>query len=120
EFDLTNLAFGTYRFLAVRDRYGNLLYDRQTDDAGTATDDLTLSPARIHTNDLLFRLGKEDTSHPFLSGVRVLDRSRILLRFSEPMDTSVAGLAGVSVTDTLRNRPLNIFDISFNETAPTE
>src|SRR5262249_37450421 len=94
-------------------------YDRQTDDVGTAPGDLTLSAAKLHASGMNFRLGREDTSRPFLSGLKLLDRSRLTIRFSEPMDTSTRGVL-VTIVDTLKGTPLGIRDISFAEQASSE
>ena len=100
-FTLSHLAFGTYRLLAVRDEYRNLFYERQTDQYGVSTGDFTLSAGAPAVHDVWFRMTREDTTRPFISGVKVRDSRRITVRFSEAID-SVSFLAGhFAVTDTL-------------------
>lgn len=112
-FTLTNLALGKYRLIAVRDEYRNLLYDRQTDEFGMANSDILLDSARMKMPGMKFRMTKEDTTRPFLSSARPIDRTHLLLRFSEAMDT--AGVRGnsVSILDTASNEQLPVRDFSF-------
>ena len=114
-FTLTNLVPGTYRLFAIRDEYKNLLYDRQTDQYGVAAADVDLQTASSAVTGLQFQLTREDTTRPFLSSARALDRSHILCRFSEPMDTASITLRSVSLLDTLSQKPLPLFDVSFLE-----
>ena len=54
-FELSHLSFGSYRVLAVRDEYRNLLYDRQVDEYGVWRTDLKLSGQQPSIADLLQR-----------------------------------------------------------------
>ncbi len=112
-FNLTNLATGRYRLIAVRDEYRNLLYDRQTDEFGMAPGDFTLDSAKMKISGVQFRMTKEDTTRPFLSSARAQDRSHVRLRFSEAMDTTGIRSGNVSVLDTLSGAPLRVADFSF-------
>ena len=112
-FVLTNLALGSYRVIAVRDEYRNLLYDRQTDEFGMATSDLLLDSARMKIAGIQFRMTKEDTTRPFLSSARPLDRSHLLLRFSEAMDTTGVRGSSISILDTATHESLPVRDLSF-------
>jgi hypothetical protein len=112
-FNLTNLATGRYRLIAVRDEYRNLLYDKQTDEFGMAPGDVTLDSARMKIAGVQFRLTREDTTSPFLSSARAVDRTHLLLRFSEAMDTSGIRGENIAVLDTLSGGSLRIADFSF-------
>lgn len=101
KFLLSNIALSRYRLVAVRDEYKNLLYDREIDQYGVARGDIALTPEQPEVRDVWFRLGKEDTTRPFLSSATAPDRYHILLRFSEPMDTLTFERTVVSITDTL-------------------
>ncbi|HUL44329.1 MAG TPA: Ig-like domain-containing protein, partial [Bacteroidota bacterium] len=85
-FALPYLAYGTYRIYAIRDQYKNLLYDPQTDQFGTFSRDITLTPDHPVFTGAQFRLTVEDTTPPFLSSAREIDRNHILLKFSEAID----------------------------------
>ena len=103
-FSLAHLALGPYRVIAVRDEYHNFLYDRQIDQYGVPPGDFFLSPAKPTVNDVGFRLSKEDTARPFVTSVRALDRYRIAVRFSEPLDSASFTTGTFTVVDTLTAR----------------
>ncbi|MDI6765298.1 MAG: Ig-like domain-containing protein [Bacteroidota bacterium] len=115
-FLLPYLAFGTYRVIAVRDAYKNLLYEPQIDKYGTFSSDIMLSSDSLHRIGIQFRLIEEDTAAPFLSSARAIDWSHVLLRFSESMEITSGNIDSVSIVDTLSNTSLNVFDFSFTET----
>ncbi len=99
-FGLNNVAFGTYRVMAVRDEYRNLLYDREIDQFGVATEDPVLDGNKPEVRNLWFRMSKEDTTRPFLASVTAVDRRHLLVRFSEPVDTVTFPQALFSLFDT--------------------
>ncbi len=107
-FTLSNLALGTYRVLAVRDEYKNLLYDKEIDQFGVASGDVTLTAAAPTATGVWFRLSKEDTTKPFLSNVNAMDRFDLTVRFSEPLDTATFGGSSFSVIDTLSRRQIPV------------
>jgi len=100
-FGLKNIAFGTYRVIAVRDEYHNLLYDREIDQFGVGTEDPVLDGNKPEVRDVWFRMSKEDTTRPFLASVTAIDRRHLLVRFSEPVDTLAFPQAVFSLFDTL-------------------
>lgn len=112
-FNLTNLAIGTYRLMAVRDEYKNILYDVQTDEFGMPNSDVALDSGRMRVSGIQLQMTREDTTRPFLSSARSLDRSHLLLRFSEVMDTTGVRADGVAIFDTVANEKLTVYDFSF-------
>src|SRR5260221_7576232 len=78
-----------------------------------APGDVTLDSAKMKIAGVQFRLTREDTTSPFLSSVRAIDRTHLLLRFSEAMDTSGIRAGNVSVLDTLSGGALRVADFSF-------
>ncbi len=115
KFILPYLAFGTYRLIAVRDEYKNLLYDLQTDHFGTFTSDVVLTPVHPIYPGVQFRLSIEDTSAPFLSSAKALDQNHVVLKFSQGMDVSSITIDSMTIVDTLMNAPLSIVNLSFTE-----
>ncbi|HEV8537792.1 MAG TPA: Ig-like domain-containing protein [Bacteroidota bacterium] len=111
-YKLTNIAYGSYRLIAVRDEYKNLLYDKQTDEFGINTRDVQVAADTPAAAGMYCRMSKEDTTRPFLSSARGLDRSHIVLRFSEPFDTSQVNARSISVVDTLKRSALPVLDVS--------
>lgn len=119
-FLLPYLSLGSYRLIAVRDEFKNLIYEPQTDQYGVWTSDITITDSLPTLSGIQFKMTSEDTSQPFLSSARALDRSHVFLRFSEKMDTSINAGEGVSIVDTLTNVALPILDFSFTDAAATE
>ena len=114
-FALTNLDTGSYRMIAVRDQYRNLLYDVQADDYGVLPSDLALPVPKSSIADVQFKMTAADTSRPFLSSAKALNRTEILLRFSKPVDPGSVNTAVLSVVDTLSKKSLDVHDLSFSE-----
>ena len=108
EFVLSNITFGPYRVMAVRDEYRNLMYDREIDQYGVWTGDVSVDAARPAIQDVWFRLAKEDTARPFVSGVNVVDQFHAEVRFSEAIDTLSFPRAVFEVTDTVTVRPVRL------------
>ena len=108
KFQLRNTVISTYRVIAVRDEYKNLVYDREVDQYGVSQNDITLTPASPHAAGIWFRLAKEDTTKPFLSSVSASDRYHLLLRFSEAVDTISVTHAAFRLLDTLSLSPLRL------------
>jgi len=108
EFALSNIAFGPYRVMAVRDEYRNLTYDREIDEYGLWSDDLSVDAARPVIQDVWFRLAKEDTTEPFVSGAHAVDQFHAEVRFSEAIDTLSFRRAVFEVADTLTLTPVRL------------
>jgi hypothetical protein len=106
KFHFLHIAFSTYRLVAVRDEYKNLVYDREIDQFGVGQGDVTLTAGHPDASGLQFRLAKEDTTRPFLTSVTALDQYHLSVRFSEPVDTLTVYRATCSVFDTLNLAPV--------------
>lgn len=100
-FTFSNIRFDTYRIVAVRDEYRNLIYDKQVDQFGVTTRDISIDENKPKAFDVGFRLSIEDTAKPFLTKVIPLTRTSLLLRFSEPLDSASFRKASIVVNDTL-------------------
>lgn len=106
EFTLSNLADGTYRLFAIRDEYKNLLYDPETDAAGTLTEDVTVNANDTMKTGLQFMIAKEDTTPPRLSNILVPDNRHLIVQFTEQIDTAVLSPSMFSITDTIGRKAL--------------
>lgn len=107
-FTFSNIRFAAYRIIGVRDEFRNLVYDRQTDQFGVTTNDVSLNENAPQARELWFRLSREDTTKPFLTRAIALSRTQIQLRFSEPLDTASFSSAAMSLTDTVGRNPVKI------------
>lgn len=104
-FTLTNLANGIYRLFAIRDTYGNLLYDPEADDAGT-TADVELSDVDTVRSHVQFILAKEDTTAPRIQSVGTADNRHVTVNFSEPVIS--VSRASFVIADTIDGTPLPV------------
>ena len=118
-FSLAHLAFGPYRVFAVRDEYHNFIYDRQVDQFGVAPGDFILSGPHPVVDDLSYRLSKEDTTRPFTAGARALDRYRIRVMFSEPLDSASFTSSTFTVVDTLSMRAVPLRLVYLERSQPS-
>jgi hypothetical protein len=119
-FLISNIALGSYRLVAVRDVYKNLLYDVQLDDYGMTEADVVVDTMKLNASGIQFRMTKEDTSLPFLSSARSIDRSHFLLRFNKPMDTTAHSAGKLTITDTVHSKELPWVDLSFDPSAANQ
>jgi hypothetical protein len=106
KFAFLHVALSTYRLIAVRDEYKNLVYDREIDEFGVGQGDVTLTAEKPGSTGLQFRLAREDTTRPFLTNVTAQDQYHLSVRFSEPVDTLSIHRATCSVFDTVTLAPL--------------
>ena len=105
---LSHMAFGSYRLFAFRDEYHNLLYDKEIDQYGVLPAEVAVTPGKPRVADVWFRLAKEDTTKPFITSARALDRDRLLVRFSEPMDSLSFPDGTFTIEDTLSGRQVPV------------
>lgn len=119
-FRISNVSYGTYRVLAVRDEYRNYLYDRETDEYGVLPEDVTLSFGQPELHGLQFRLSREDTTGPFLSSVQVLHHRQIVARLSEPIDSATFGGATFEVEDSTNATTLPVQFVYLLRSAPAD
>ena len=112
-FGLPSLKIGRYRVIAVRDEYKDLYYNVQTDEYGVPLADVELTAAHPRVSGLQFQMAREDTTRPFLSSAKALDRTHVLLKFSEEMDTTRASFLQVQIFDSATHSAVLIRDFSF-------
>jgi hypothetical protein len=107
EFFLKHLAFGTYRVIALRDEYKNLLYDPEVDDVGVMHGDIALTPHDTLRSHVWIRMFREETTAVRL--LRVVAQNSHLLRaeFSSPLSPKISP-SWFRITDTLTSRELAV------------
>jgi len=110
EYSLTHLAFGSYRVMAVKDEFRNLLYDPETDAMSTAPGDIRLDEADSLRSELNFQLSMEDTTAPRLVSAIAKDSRHVEIQFSENIDLTSLAAGEFSVSDTGRTRNVHIAD----------
>lgn len=87
-FKLSNLAARKYRLFAIRDRNKNSLYNLGSEQVGITSSDVDLSTGKEYERNILFRMMTEDTSRVKILSVDQLDRRKLRLRFSQPVELS--------------------------------
>jgi hypothetical protein len=101
DFFLRHLALGTYRVLAVRDEFRNLLYDPEADEYGVPSFPLSLTAGDTLRSHVLMRLAKEDTTAPRLVKATPRHSTHLLIEFSEPIHPGTMFPQGVEIVDTV-------------------
>jgi hypothetical protein len=107
-FQLSHLAYGTYRLFAIRDEYHDLLYNPEVDAAGTLTHDVDVTERDTLQSGCNFTLAVEDTSAPRLLMAEATDERHLVLKFNENLDTARIAPGMFSIVDTLTTRPLEV------------
>jgi hypothetical protein len=111
-FLLRHLAFGTYRVIAVRDEYKNLLYDPETDDYSTEPEEIALTPSDTLKPGVWMKLRKEDTTAVRLTKVASINQRHLTLEFSAPFDTSGLQKNWFRIVDTLTEKGVAVRSVS--------
>ncbi|HAP36241.1 MAG TPA: hypothetical protein DCQ28_09975, partial [Bacteroidetes bacterium] len=107
DFELTNLAAGKYRLFAIRDEYRNLLYDPETDAAGT-TDDVLITDVDTVKSGIKFIIAKEDSTPPRITSVQSTDMHHIRVQFSEPLDSASVSIKSFQILDTAGQKSFSV------------
>ena len=82
-YQLKYVAPGKYRLFAIRDRDGNRKYTRGIDALGVPTNDINITKNEEIIQNINFQLTLVDTIPPALKSVYAINRSNLLVRFSE-------------------------------------
>ncbi len=85
DYELSHLAWGDYRLLAVNDRDMNSHYDAEFDLLGVSSRDLHLSLEQPVISNVNFKIVLRDTTAPVLRTATAIDQRHVELRFSERM-----------------------------------
>jgi hypothetical protein len=108
DFLLRHLAFGSYRVMAVRDDYKNLLYDPEVDEFGVQPEEIALTPADTLKSGVWMKLEKEDTSAVRLLKVSPTNQRHLVVEFSSAIDTTGLSASWFRILDTLDQKPLAV------------
>ncbi len=85
---LQGLADGNYRLICFNDQMRNFLYAPQIDLYSSATRDVKVTSSDQKVGGVDFIAATEDTARPQLYSVSLANDGLLLLKFSEPLDTS--------------------------------
>jgi hypothetical protein len=115
---LSNLPMGRFRVFAVRDEYRNLIYDREVDQIGMAPRDIALDAGGAHAQGISFRLSKEDTTRPFVTGAAAPHNLEVDVRLNESLDSTRLGSLSVTVSDTVRGAEIPLLASFWKQSQP--
>jgi len=110
QFNMQYLPLAGYRVFVIEDQNKNLLLDANYERVGIPFRDLSLDSLKMHESDINFRVTQIDTVDPMLTGARAIYNNKVLLRFSEPIQSP----ANIQIMDTLSLQVLNIESLVSN------
>jgi len=111
-YTLSHLAFGTYRLMAVRDEFKNLLYVPETDEYAMGSADVSIGEQSPKISGVNFRLAKEDTTSPRLIKATSVSDRLFRLEFSEEVDPATVSFGSFTVADTVSGKIVNVLSAS--------
>jgi hypothetical protein len=108
EFFLRHIPFGSYRILAVRDEYRNLIYDKGVDEFGVPATEIKIDAKDSLLTGIFLKLAKDDTTGPRLTKVAAIDNRHLSAEFSRSLDPKSIDTNSFSLIDTVTQQPLKI------------
>jgi hypothetical protein len=110
-FFLHHIPFGNYRIFAVRDEYRNLVYDREVDEYGVPSQNISITQKDTLVSGILMQLAKEDRTGPRLVKASAPDQHHVLVEFSESLLPSSVTPVSLKVLDTLSHKQLDLVTV---------
>ncbi len=107
---LQGLADGKYRLICFDDQMRNFTYAPQMDVYSSATHDIEISKEAEVVNDVNFIPAIEDTTPPQLYSADLANDGLVVLKFSEPIDSSGIKASDFVVRDSATSK---IFPVDF-------
>ena len=103
KFEFNALKNGTYRLFSIRDKFKDGIYDNGMDDFGAAPWDINL---REDTSAYInMKIGPTiDKINPIINGAEAISNSRILVEFSENIDTLSVDKRQFIISDSLNSK----------------
>lgn len=119
EFQFVALKSGTYRLLAIDDKFQNHKYDDQIDDFGTALSDITLTDDSLSVAGIKLYLGpKTDKTGPKIVGANSIYAGLVNVTFDENLDIKTIKKENFTLTD--RGADIPIIGLGINQTTSSE
>lgn len=87
-YSLLGLRAGDYSIFAVRDKFRDLLYQKNDDVFGVQNREIELNEKIIEYENIDFFLTMEDSIAPKITNVIMKDRNHLQIEFNEPVDSS--------------------------------
>lgn len=108
-FEITALADGVYRLIAVEDQFKDFKYDAGSDRFGASLSDVEVkngksAPIRLKIN------GREDIQAPTIYTAEKMNSRRIDISLSEPIDFTSISKQTYVITDSLKTKSYEILE----------
>lgn len=100
EFNLSGLPKGLFRFFAVGNSFGDLIYNLNSDKIGIYSKDITLAQNDTLKEKLNFYLTKFDTIPPALQKAVMTDANHVLLTFNEDIAITSVKPENITISDS--------------------
>lgn len=107
-FHFYNVAPGTYRVFAVRDKSNDFRYNAESEEIGVPDFDVLIEDSLASTPPLRFQLHTEDTTRPQVQRVDALDNRTIRIKFNETVYPQPLPLARVMISDSASGRRITL------------
>ncbi|MBI5731531.1 MAG: Ig-like domain-containing protein [Ignavibacteriales bacterium] len=105
-YSLPGLRDGNYSIFAIRDKFRDLLYQKNEDGLGVQNKKVELIDKTIEYENVDFFLTFEDTIAPKISNVFMKDRNHIQIEFNEPVDSSKISGDNFVLFDSTANKKI--------------
>lgn len=107
-FHFYNVAPGSYRVFAIRDRSNDLKYNVESEEIGIPDRDITAIDSLSPAERLRFLLAKEDTTRPTVQRFESISSRMVRVKFNETVYPQPLPLSWMHIRDTLTNEEIPV------------
>jgi hypothetical protein len=117
-FSIPALKDGKYRLFAIRDKYGNEIYDEEVDDFGAPAQDFEVTNG---TSDFVhIKIGPPiDKTGPIIFDCIARTKRLISVNFSEPLDTNSVNKSSIILLDSATKSQIDVLGAYLSPQSPT-
>ena len=105
-YSLLGLRDGDYSVFAIRDKFRDLLYQKNEDGFGVQNNKIELNDKTVEYDNVDFFLTMEDSIAPKISNVIMKDRNHLQIEFNEATDSSKISGANFILYDSTTNKKI--------------
>ncbi len=106
-YSLLGLRDGDYSVFAIRDKFRDLIYQKNEDGLGVQNKIIELIDKMVEYENVDFLLTIEDTIAPKISNVIMKDRNHLQIEFNEAIDSSKISGGNFVLFDSTTNKKIN-------------
>ncbi|MFZ1729569.1 MAG: Ig-like domain-containing protein [Bacteroidota bacterium] len=108
EFHFYNVAPGSYRVYAVRDKSNDMRYNAETDEIGIPDHDMLVTDSLSSSPPLRFYMNMEDTTRPSVQRVEALTERIVRVKFNETVYPQPLPLEHIVILDSSSGRRISV------------